>query len=112
MEKNLKINSRRNFLGGIASLGLLSALPSFKLPTSALLAAENDSPIEADLSTPSDVTDEEMKAIYEEIKTPYKYGIVLPQEDGDPVDSPNIFRVNDVWYMIYLRFLQSYQVHI
>ena len=107
MEKNLLINSRRNFLGSLASLGLISALPSFKIPSSTLFAAENDSPIEADLSTPSDVTDDEMKAIYEEIKTPYKYGIVLPQEDGDPVDSPNIFRVNDVWYMIYLRFLRG-----
>lgn len=64
-------------------------------------------PLDVDLSGSADVSDAEMNAVYEEIKTPFKYGIVLPQEDGDPVDSPNVFRKDGVWYMIYLRFLNK-----
>ena len=33
-----------------------------------------------------------MQQIYEEIKTPYKYGVVLKGEDGHKLDSPSVFR--------------------
>ncbi len=48
------------------------------------------------------ITQEEMKAIYEEVKTPYKYGIVMRPEEGHSIDCPNIFRGNDAWYMVYV----------
>lgn len=48
------------------------------------------------------VTDEEMQAVYEEVKTPYKYGVVLPREEGESVDCPNIFRHGDKWYMLFV----------
>ncbi|MGM0532359.1 MAG: glycosylase [Bacteroidota bacterium] len=51
------------------------------------------------------VSREKMELVYEEIKTPYKYGIVLMSSDsGKMVDSPNIFRKNDKWYMTYIVY--------
>jgi len=48
---------------------------------------------------------EEMEEIFQEIKTPFKYGIVLQHPDSSKmVDSPTIFRQNDVWYMTYIVF--------
>ena len=50
------------------------------------------------------VTAEQMKTIYEEIKTPYKYGVVLKGEGGRKVDCPSVFRHGDKWYMVYITF--------
>lgn len=48
---------------------------------------------------------ETMELIYNQIKTPYKYGIVLQHPDTSKmVDSPTIFRENEVWYMTYIVF--------
>lgn len=43
-----------------------------------------------------------MKAIYEEVKTPYKYGIVVEPPAGKKVDCPTVFRHGAKWYMIYV----------
>lgn len=48
------------------------------------------------------VSDGEMQRIYEEVKTPFKYGIVIRGEDKKPVDCPSIFRHGPKWYMIYV----------
>ncbi len=46
-----------------------------------------------------------MEDIYEEIKTPYKYGIVLQHPDTNKmVDSPTVFRKEGSWYMTYIVF--------
>ena len=50
------------------------------------------------------VSAEQMKTIYEEIKTPYKYGVVLKGEGGRMVDGPSVFRHGDKWYMVYITF--------
>jgi predicted GH43/DUF377 family glycosyl hydrolase len=50
------------------------------------------------------VSRETMQKIYEEIKTPYKYGIVLKGEQGKKVDCPSVFRFGDMWYMMYIIF--------
>lgn len=50
------------------------------------------------------VSDEVMGEIYETIKTPYKYGVVLKGEPGMMVDSPSVFRHGDKWYMTYIIF--------
>ncbi len=47
---------------------------------------------------------ETMQRIYDEVKTPYKYGIILKGEDGRKIDCPSVFRWNDHWYMIYIIF--------
>lgn len=51
------------------------------------------------------VPDAEMQKIYEEVKTPYKYGLVMaPPGDSKKIDCPGVFRRNGLWYMTYLIF--------
>jgi len=52
-----------------------------------------------------EVPREEMERIFQEIKTPFKYGIVVQHPDSTKmVDSPTIFRANNIWYMTYIVF--------
>ncbi len=44
-----------------------------------------------------------MAGIYEQVKTPYKLGVVL-KEEGKKVDCPSIFRYGNKWYMTYIIF--------
>lgn len=51
------------------------------------------------------VTQEEMQKVYEEVKTPYKYGLVVtPPSPDKMVDSPSVFRKGEKWYMYYIIF--------
>lgn len=51
------------------------------------------------------VSQQVMQGVFEKVKTPYKYGVVIPQPDSSRmVDSPTIFRLNDKWYMTYITF--------
>ena len=51
------------------------------------------------------VSDETMQKIYEEIKTPYKYGLVMVGADKNKMtDCPTIFHQGDTWYMHYFVF--------
>ena len=51
------------------------------------------------------VTATKMQQVYDEIKTPYKYGLVLTlAEDNKMVDSPSIFRHGEAWYMTYIVY--------
>lgn len=51
------------------------------------------------------ITQETMEKVYEEVKTDFKYGIVFQHPDSTKmIDSPTIFRKNDVWYMTYIVF--------
>jgi len=45
-----------------------------------------------------------MAEIYEMVKTPYKYGIVLRGSAEEMIDCPNVFRHQDRWFMIYIAF--------
>ncbi|MBX3433434.1 MAG: hypothetical protein KF847_08950 [Pirellulales bacterium] len=45
---------------------------------------------------------ESMQAVYEEVKTPFKVGIVLRPGAGQLIDCPNVFRGTDAWYMVYV----------
>ncbi len=45
---------------------------------------------------------EEMSQVYDAVKTPYKYGIVLRRAENQSVDCPNVFRHGDKWYMVYV----------
>ena len=52
-----------------------------------------------------EVPAEVMQKIYDEVKTPYKYGLVLVGEDASKkVDCPTVFRKDSAWYMSYLVF--------
>jgi predicted GH43/DUF377 family glycosyl hydrolase len=48
------------------------------------------------------VSDAEMQRVYVEVRTPFKYGIVIPRAEGESVDCPNVFRHGGRWYMVYV----------
>lgn len=51
------------------------------------------------------VSQHEMELLYQQIKTPYKYGLVLTGDDSTKkLDSPSVFRKNSKWYMTYIIF--------
>ncbi len=53
----------------------------------------------------SKVSAEEMLRIYEEVKTPFKYGLVLiPQVKGTLIDCPTIYKEGHNWFMTFIVF--------
>lgn len=50
------------------------------------------------------VPQSEMERVYNEIKAPYKYGLVVTAPEGKMTDSPSIFRHGNQWYMYYIIF--------
>lgn len=51
------------------------------------------------------VSKETMEQVFNEIKTPYKFGIVFKHPDASKLmDSPTIFKKKGVWYMTYIVF--------
>lgn len=56
-----------------------------------------------DLSAP--VSREEMEAVYQEVKTPVKHGLVVTPSDPEcKSDSPSVFRYEGKWYMTWIVF--------
>ena len=46
-----------------------------------------------------------MQTIYEEVKTPYKYGMVVaPQDNYHKIDCPMVYREGSKWYMTYVVY--------
>lgn len=46
-----------------------------------------------------------LKQIYDEIKTPFKYGLtIVPADKNKKIDCPSIFRKGSSWYMTYIVF--------
>ncbi len=56
---------------------------------------------------PTAVSPEEMQRVYEEVRTPFKYGVVVAGDSGTAVDSPSVFRYDGRWYMLYIEFRGS-----
>lgn len=50
------------------------------------------------------VDKETMRLVYEEVKTPYKYGIVVRGKGKSKVDCPSVYRYKGKWYMVYIIF--------
>lgn len=62
------------------------------------------------------VTQQEMEAIYDRIRTPFKYGPVLKMEN-DYTDSPSVFFHDGKWYMYYISIAKDvsasgYETHL
>ncbi|GAB4018665.1 glycoside hydrolase family protein [Spirosoma koreense] len=54
---------------------------------------------------PARVSDVQMQRIYDEVKTPFKYGLVMtPTDNAQKMDCPTIFRKGTQWYMTYLIY--------
>ena len=52
-----------------------------------------------------DVPDSVMQQIYEKVKTPYKYGLVLvPEDNSRKVDLRSVFREGNKWFMTYIVY--------
>ncbi|MBR4259850.1 MAG: glycosylase [Kiritimatiellae bacterium] len=63
--------------------------------------------------TLSPISDSEMRAVYEEVKTPFKAGLALRPEEGEMLDNPMVFRHGDSWYMMFIRFDgKGYETHL
>jgi predicted GH43/DUF377 family glycosyl hydrolase len=51
------------------------------------------------------VPQEIMQKVYEEVKTPFKYGLVVtPENETKKIDCPSVFRKGKYWYMTYIQF--------
>ncbi len=51
------------------------------------------------------VTKDVMSRVYEEVKTPYKYGMVVaPTDNYHKIDCPMVFREGGRWYMTYVVY--------
>src|ERR1043165_4320568 len=48
------------------------------------------------------IDDATMQRVYDEVKTPFKYGVVLRGETNQMVDCPSIFRRDGKWFMMYV----------
>lgn len=62
------------------------------------------------------VTKELMNEIYNKVKTPYKYGAVIKDEEF-MTDSPTVFKYNDKWYMYFIMINRDtkdsgYETHL
>ncbi|MDC0936450.1 hypothetical protein OAS39_09190 [Pirellulales bacterium] len=62
----------------------------------------------------SEISQAEMAAIYEEVKTPHKYGLIMRPAQGQLLDCPNVFRFNETWYMLYVSMQNKvgYETHL
>lgn len=54
---------------------------------------------------PTTVSPETMQQVYDEIKTPFKYGLVIaPEDKSKKIDCPTVFQKDGHWYMTYFIF--------
>lgn len=62
---------------------------------------------------PRPVAADVMQRVHDEVKTPFKYGIVLRGDGGKMVDCPSVFRFNNAWFMLYVCMNQvGYETHL
>ncbi|WP_207535196.1 glycosylase [Desertivirga arenae] len=55
--------------------------------------------------TSNPIPQTKMQEIYEEVKTPYKYGLVMvPSDNSQKMDCPTVFRKGSKWYLTYVIF--------
>jgi predicted GH43/DUF377 family glycosyl hydrolase len=57
----------------------------------------------------------EMQRVYDEVKTPFKYGVILRPAAKDVLfDCPSVFRFGGHWYLLYVAIRHSvgYQTHL
>jgi predicted GH43/DUF377 family glycosyl hydrolase len=48
------------------------------------------------------VPQDDMRRVYDEVKTPYKFGVVLRPAPGELFDCPSVFHRNGRWYMVFV----------
>jgi predicted GH43/DUF377 family glycosyl hydrolase len=81
----------------LSAKGLLVALAGVALCITSICAQTSS------VALAPATSEADMQRVYEEVKTPFKYGIVLQPETKDEIfDCPNIFRSAGKWYMLYV----------
>ena len=51
------------------------------------------------------IADDVMQRIYQEVRTPYKYGMVVaPTDNYHKIDCPTVFQLDGKWYMTYVVY--------
>lgn len=51
------------------------------------------------------IPDSTMQAIYDEVKTPFKYGLVVaPSDNNHKIDCPMVYRADGKWFMTYVVY--------
>ncbi|QHS62620.1 glycosyl hydrolase [Chitinophaga agri] len=82
-----------------------------KLDKTTLLEAGLLGPVQLqqEIVTPGgEVAQSVMQQVYQEIKTPYKYGMVMvPADSTKKLDCPSIFRKGRKWYMVYIIYYEG-----
>jgi len=55
-----------------------------------------------------------MQRLHDEVKTPFRYGVVLRGEKGEMLDCPSVFRYGGRWYMLHaaIRHHTGYETHL
>jgi len=48
------------------------------------------------------VTRADLQRVYEEVKTPFKYGVILRGSEKELLDCPSVFRFGESWFMVYV----------
>src|SRR5438067_1276260 len=62
---------------------------------------------------PRPVADATMQRIYDQVRTPFKHGIILRGEGGKKVDCPSVFRFANGWFMLYICMNEvGYETHL
>ena len=79
-----------------------TALVGFLLPLHATLHAGEATQAQPPPTAAHELSLERMQQVYDEVKTPYKYGVVIRGETNQLVDSPSVFRKDGQWYMVYV----------
>ena len=55
--------------------------------------------------TAQELTQQELQSVYDEVRTPYKYGMVVaPVDNHHKIDCPTVFREGDRWLMTYVVY--------
>lgn len=96
---------RATFVTGLRPTSSLLLPAGLLGPVQLLVAAARPTvlPIPEKLrGAPRPVATDTMQRIFEEVKTPHKYGVVIPVEKGEMVDCPNVFRKDGRWYMMFV----------
>lgn len=45
-----------------------------------------------------------LQKVYDEVKAPFKYGVVIPREGEEWIDCPSVYRFGGHWFMMYARY--------
>lgn len=98
-------SSRRMFLRRIFHVSKCAFLlvASLFLTVARVLAGETERRVIPTILEGRLVDENAMKHVYDEVKTPFKYGVVLKGGGAaELVDCPSIFRCGEHWYMMYV----------